>query len=251
MSLHTEPIRPYITLKTLDKNTTFDVKKGSLKKDFLDNTYNAHGYHCQPLTTANLHGWEFILKHDIEVIWDGISNTEPNHVKILKGEYSANGNKVVDTSTANATIAFNLSLFIETDPDHYSILMGPPNHFVQGAKPMTALIRSDWYKTSTLQYCWQITTPNKPVLFKAGDPFLFIMNYPKNLLENTDFVVKKMSQEENNKIDDYHQERNKYYNENPGKFANMYRKGVDGLTNQANQFLNKPFKPNPGDIHHE
>jgi hypothetical protein len=77
------------------------------------------------------------------------------------------------------------------------------------------------------------------------------MNYPKNLLENTDFVVKKMSQEENNKIDDYHQERNKYYNENPGKFANMYRKGVDGLTNQANQFLNKPFKPNPGDIHHE
>jgi hypothetical protein len=31
----------------------------------------------------------------------------------------------------------------------------------------------------------------------------------------------------------------------------MYRKGVDGLTNQANQFLNKPFKPNPGDIHHE
>jgi hypothetical protein len=34
---------------------------------------------------------------------------------------------------------------------------------------MTALIRSDWYKTSTLQYCWQITTPNKPVLFKAGD----------------------------------------------------------------------------------
>lgn len=251
MNLHTEPTHPYITLKTLDKNITFDVRKGNLKKDFLDNTQNAHGYHCQPLTTVGLHGWEFILKDDLEVIWDGISNTEPDHVKILKGRYSKNGNSIVDTATANATIAFNLSLFIETDPDHYVILMGPPNHFVQGAKPMTAIIRSDWYKNSALQYCWQLTTPNKPILFKGGDPFLFIMNYPKNLLENTSFSIKQMSLEEKNKINQYHEERNKYYKENPGKFANMYRKGVDGLTDQANKFLDKPFKPNPGNINYE
>jgi hypothetical protein len=185
------------------------------------------------------------------VVWDGISNTEPHHIKILKGEYSVDGNIIVDTTTENATVAFNLSLFIETDPYHYSILMGPPNHFVQGAKPMTALIRSDWYKTTTLQYCWQITTPNKPVLFKAGDPFLFIMNYPKNLLENTNFVIKQMSQNESTKINKYHNERKKYYEENPGKFANMYKKGVNGLTDEAKQFLDKPFKPNPGDINYE
>lgn len=249
--MHIEPTRPYITLKTLDKNITFDVKKGNLKKDFLDNTQNAHGYHCQPLTTANLHGWEFILKNDVEVLWDGISNTEAHHVKILKGEYYADGKRIVDTSTANATIAFNLNIFIETDNDHYCILMGPPNHFVQGAKPMTALIRSDWYKTSTLQYCWQITTPNKPILFKAGDPFLFIINYPINLLENTNFNIKEMNNEEKSNITKYHAERNEYYQKNPGKFANMYRKGIDSLQNNANKFLNKPFKPNPGDINYE
>lgn len=129
--------------------------------------------------------------------------------------------------------------------------MGPPNHFVQGAKPMTALIRSDWYKTSTLQYCWQITTSNKPVLFKAGDPFLFIINYPINLLENTRFSIKQINNEERNKIDKYHGERNKYYKDNPGKFSNMYRKGIDSLKNDANKFLDKPFKPNPGDINYE
>lgn len=248
--MHTEPTHPYIILKTLDKNIAFDVKKGNLKKDFLDNTQDAHGYHCQPLTTVNQHGWEIILKNDVEVIWDGVSNTEPNHVKFLRGEFY-NNTEVASTSTANATVAFNLNFSIETDKDHYIILMGPPNHFVKGAKPMTALIRSDWYKTSTLQYCWQITTPNKPILFKAGYPILFILNYPINLLENTSFNIKKLTTQEKENIEKYHNERNQYYKDNPGKFSGMYRKGVDSLTKNANKFLNKPFKPNPGDINYE
>lgn len=116
---------------------------------------------------------------------------------------------------------------------------------------MTALIRSDWYKTSTLQYCWQITTPNKPILFKAGDPILFILNYPISLLESTSFNIKQLTGQEKENIEKYHNERNQYYKDNPGKFSGMYRKGIDSLTKNANSFLNKPFKPNPGDINYE
>jgi hypothetical protein len=242
---------PYIILKTLDNNTTYDVRKGSIKRDFLDNTHNAHGYHCQPMTTANLHGWEFVLREDVEVIWDGISNTESHHVKVLRGEYGANGKKIVDTTTANATITFNLDAYIETDNDHYSLLMGPPNHFVQGAKPMSALIRSDWYKTSPLQYCWQITTPNKPVVFHKGTPFLFIINYPKNLIESTNLLISPMTKEDHDNINSYQNERQKYYKENPGKFPNMYRKGVNSLTENSDTFIDKIYKPNPGEVTYE
>jgi hypothetical protein len=203
------------------------------------------------MTTSNLHGWEFVLKQDVEVIWDGISSTESHHVKILRGEYNPEGKKVVDNTTANATIAFNLDAYIETDQDHYCLFMGPPNHFVKGAKPMSALIRSDWYKTSPLQYCWQITTPNKPVLFPKGTPFLFIMNYPKNLLESTNFAIKQMTEDDRLNIDRYQAERQKYYQENPGKFPNMYRKGVDSLTDSANVFIDKIYKPSPGEINNE
>ena len=31
----------------------------------------------------------------------------------------------------------------------------------------------------------------------------------------------------------------------------MYKKGVNGLTDEAKQFLDKPFKPTPGDINYE
>lgn len=242
---------PYIILKTLDNNTTYDVRKGSIKRDFLDNTQNAHGYHCQPMTTANLHGWEFVLREDVEVIWDGISNTESHHVKVLRGEYGSNGKKIVDTTTANATITFNLDAYIQTDEDHYCLLMGPPNHFVQGAKPMSALIRSDWYKTSPLQYCWQITTPNKPVVFSKGTPFLFMLNYPKNLIESTNLLISTMTKEDHDNINSYQNERQKYYQENPGKFPNMYRKGINSLTENSDTFIDKIYKPSPGEVTYE
>ena len=203
------------------------------------------------MTTSNLHGWEFLLKEDIEVVWDGISNTEAHHVKVLKGEYDPNGKKLVDTSTANATITFNLDAYIETDENHYCLLMGPPNYFINGAKPMSALIRSDWYKTSPLQYCWQITTPNKPVLFPKGTPFLFILNYPKNLLESTRFSVSAITQQDRDKMNTYQEERQKYYKENPGKFPNMYRKGVDGMAEDSHKFIDKVFKPSPGEVTYE
>lgn len=203
------------------------------------------------MTTANLHGWEFVLKNDVEVIWDGVSNTEAHHVKILKGEYSEDGKKLVDTSTANATITFNLDAYLETDAEHYCLFMGPPNHFVKGAKPMAALIRSDWYKTVPLQYCWQLTTPGKPVLFSKGTPFLFVFNYPKHLLETTSFSITQLTQEEKNNINTYQDERQKYYKENPGKFPNMYRKGVDSLGDDAIKFIDKVFKPSPGEVTYE
>jgi Family of unknown function (DUF6065) len=251
MNLHTEQTLPYITLKTLEKNTRFDIKPGTLKREFLDNTHNAHGYHCQPLTTANLHGWDFVLKTDVEVIWDGVYSTESDHVKITSGGILEDGTPIANTLTANATISFDLGVTIETDSNHYCFFMGPTNYFIKGAKPMSALIRTDWYKNTSLQFCWQITTPNKPVLFKKGTPILSLINYPKNLIENTVFSVKETSLNEKEAMGKYNNERQEYYKKNPGKFPNLYRKGIDSLTDTANKFLDKPFKPNPSEIKYE
>lgn len=198
------------------------------------------------MTTANLHGWEFLLPQDVEVIWDGISDTSSSHVKILKGRTLPSGAHLVDTGTANATISFNLNAILETDKDHYSLLMGPPNHFVQGAKPMSALIRSDWYQHSSLQFCWQLTTPNKPILFKKDTPFLYLINYPKNLIETTDISVKNVTEEQLYKMRKYGEDREKFYSENPAfKWPNFYKKGVDGSSEDANHFLDGVYRPVP------
>lgn len=244
-------IHPHITLWTYDKNTDYEivVRPGSIKREFLDNTFNSHGYHCQPLTTSHLHGWEFLLPHDVEVVWDGISTSEPHHVKITKGQFFKNGKSFVDTGTANGTISFNIDAMIETDLDHYSLLMGPPNYFINGAKPMSALIRSDWYKNNSLTFCWMMTTPNKPVLFKKGMPFMFLINYPKNLLETTKFIINTMTEEKKEQIRKYNEDKQNFYKENPNfNFANMYRKGLDGINEESSKYLDKVYRPRPGDV---
>ena len=251
--MHTEQTRPYIILKK-EQSTDYEieVRPASIKKEFFDNTLKSHGYHCQPLTTASLHGWEFVLPQDVEVIWDGVSNTESHHVNILRGEKLPSGLRLVDNATANATITFILNAFFETDPDHYLFLMGPANHFIKGAKPMTALIRSDWYHHNSLQYCWVITTPDKPVLFPKGTPFLTVFNYPKNLLESTDFYIKDITEEEKEKIILYNKERQEFYANNKGmSFPMMYKKGVDSLSENSNKYIDKKFKPSPNEVKHE
>lgn len=204
------------------------------------------------MTTAILHGWDFVLKEDLVVIWDGIYSTEAHHVKILSGQNGENHLSVAETATGNGTIGFNLNGFIETDPDHYCLFLGPANHFVQGAKPMSALIRTDWYHHNLLQFCWLMTTPNKEVIFKKGTPIMTLINYPKNLLESTDFYIKEATHEQKQKIELYINDRNKFYSENPGlKFANLYKQGVDNLSEDSNRYIDNIYKPRPTRPIHE
>lgn len=237
---------PYIKIWATGPDDTYPIiKTGSVKREFLDGTWERHGYHCQPLTTSNLHGWDFYLAQDLEVVWDGVSNTEGHHVQILSGNILPNGVSVAETSTANATIAFNLVCYLETDPDHYLLFSGPPNVFVDGAKPMSALIRSDWYNFSSLQFCWQLTTPNKTITFKKDQPFLRIMNYPKNLLESTTVEINRATDEQKARAGKYGAERQEFYAANPGKWPFFYKKGKEGDSEGCPVHIDKQYRPIP------
>lgn len=198
------------------------------------------------MTTVNMHGWEILLPNDVEVVWDGIKDTTPDHVKVLSGKFSEAGYPVVETGTANGTINFNLHAVFETDPDHYLLMSGPPNYFIDGAKPMSGLFRTDFYHYNPLQFSWMMTTPNKPVVFPKGMPFAFFFNYPKNLLEETDISIRNMTDEEHDRVNHYNMERQKFYQENEGlSWSHFYRDGVDGRHEGHNKYLDKTFKPNP------
>ena len=198
------------------------------------------------MTTINQHGWEFLLPHDVVVVWDGQLSSANHHVKIIEGKEDKNGLTIVDTGTGNGTVTFNLNATIETDKDHYSILMGSPNYFVEGAKPMNALVRTDWYSHNPLQFCWKMTEPNKEVVFKKDTPFMFLMPYPKNLINETNFYIKTMDQNIKDRVKDYTDERRKFYATcKPFEWGNMYKNGRDRLDETSNKYLDKVFRPTP------
>lgn len=185
------------------------------------------------MSSANRHGWEILMPHDVEIIWDGISDSSSEHVKILKGESFTSGQRFAHTGTGNSTITFCLNALLETDDNHYSLLSGSPNYFLDGVKPMNGLIRSDWYHFNPIEFSWKVTTPNKKIVFEKDQPFLFLTNYPKNLINKTDFIVTKATSEEVERMSQYGKDRQKFY-EDHKKWTHWYRDGIEG--NSGNSF---------------
>jgi hypothetical protein len=204
---------------------------------------------CQPVSTAGLNGWEFVLQRDIKFIWDGISDSSREHVTILEGGANEDGSVFVDTGTANATISFQVNAVIETDPDHYVWLMGAPNYFIDGVQPMNALLQSNWYHYNTIQFCWKITRANEEITIPAGTPFMFMMNYPKNLLESTEFNIHDMDEAGLKRVFSYGDKRDEFYaTHEPWKWHQMYKHGIE--TDDI-KHLDKPFRPCPAAINKE
>jgi hypothetical protein len=242
--LGTEKTLPHITLIKIDPLVDqYEVRPGKNKRDFLDQTRDSHGYVCQPMSTIGFHGWEFILPCDVKFIWDGIADEDGSHVKILEGEF-INGCKLVDTGTANGTLTFNIGYLIKTDPDHNILMSGAPNTFIDGVTPMDAILQTDWYHWNVSQFCWKINKANEVITIPKGTPFLFIRNYPKDLLETTEFIIKDGTAEEFQDLDKYNTLRDSY-RQDPSmawKWHQLYKRGLDG---DKNSHLDKPYKPKP------
>jgi hypothetical protein len=249
MNLHTEQTHPYITIWTTGKSTEYyEVRAGKVKRDYLDNTHKGHGYNCQPMTTINQHGWEILLPQDVVFEWDGGTTSSSSHIKILEGQYLPNGQQLVDNSTGNGTITFNINAVIETHSDYYCLLSGSPNNFVYGAIAMNALVRTDWYHYNPLQFCWKATVANEPIIFKKGTPFVFLMPYPKNLINETQVYIKNINDELKERIGKYSQQRASFYNSNNSfEWTNMYRKGIESLdeSNILNMHTDRPQLQKP------
>lgn len=240
----TEKTHPHITLVKIDPLVDqYEVRSGKNKRDFLDETRDKHGYVCQPMSTIGFHGWEFITPCDVKFIWDGINDEDGSHVKILEGEF-INGCKFVDTGTANGTITFNIGYLLKTDPDHHILMSGAPNTFIDGVTPMDALLQTDWYHWNIPQFCWKIHKANEVITIPKGTPFLFIRNYPKDLLERTDVVIRNATQEEYESMDKYNQLRDSYRSDQAmdWKWHQLYKRGMD--YNEVSH-LDKPYKPSP------
>lgn len=180
------------------------------------------------MTNANVSGWDFVLPQDVTVIWDGINDSSPEHIKIIDGQYF-NGIELVRTTTSNGMLTFNLGVTIETDKNHYSILKGSPNYFFNDASPVEVIIRSDYYNFLENFICWKIITPNKPITFKKGMPIAFLLNYPVELLQETSINFESINdnQEKLDQVSEYLKlKEHAGANLNDWEWTHSYKKGL-------------------------
>ena len=196
-----------------------------VKRDWMEDTWQAHAYKCFPVTLTNQLGWGISFPEDITFIWDGISDSSPDHVKILQGE------KYVYAGRANATISFNTGIRFITEQDITLLQMPVPNFFIDGAQAFTTLISTSFFQ-GELPVAWKITKPNVEITIKANTPVISILPINLENLQNSEIIfqnLKTMPQ----KIKNSEEYGNIVYEINKsGKWTNFYRDAVDHKNNK-------------------
>lgn len=146
-------------------------------REWMDNSAEKHAYMCFPVTLTNKLGWGISFPEDIVFIWDGIDDTTPDHVKILKGEEFASAKR------CNATISFETGLIFKTDPETTILTMPVPNQFIPGTQCFTTLISTSFYMPE-LPIAWKITEANKEITIPAGTPVAAVLPISLTELES-------------------------------------------------------------------
>jgi hypothetical protein len=191
---------------TVYKNsaTPSKIEQTKVKREWMDETVNAHAYKCFPVSLANTIGWSISFDHDIEFIWDGISDTTPDHVTILK-----DAGKVCTTQRANATVSFYSGFFFESD----------------GATPFTTIISTSVLKEA-IPIAWKITRPNAVIKIPAGMPVATFIPISLKQYQDIDLEIKDKVFVDDQKMK---AERLKVWEEisKRGEFTNFYRDAVE------------------------
>jgi len=192
----------------------------SIKREWMDETYDAHAYKCFPVTLTNGLGWGISFPEDITFIWDGVSDTSPDHVRILSGD------EYVSSGRANATISFNTGLMFRTDENTSILQMPVPNQFIDGVQPFSTLISTSFYK-GELPCAWRITRPNVEITIKAGTPVISILPISLGNINNSEMVIKSMRDLPTDYFNNPDYSNVVYELNRQGKWSNFYRDAVD------------------------
>jgi hypothetical protein len=206
-----------------------------VKRDWMDETFDAHAYKCFPITLTNSLGWGLSFPEDISFIWDGISDSSPNHVKILSGE------KYCYTERGNATISFRTGLILKTNEDVTLLQMPAPNMFIEGIQSFTALISTSFFN-SEFPCALRITKPNSIITIKADQPIISIIPLNLKSINNSEIKFKNISKMPKQKFNNNEYSKSVQEITSSGAWTNFYRNATDHKGNKIGEHELKSLK---------
>lgn len=201
----------------------------------MDETWEAHAYHCFPVSLSNQLGWGISFPEDITFIWDGISDSTSEHVKVISGE------KYVSPERGNATISFNTGIMFTSDENTTLLSMPVPNFFRRGVSPFTTLISTSFF-AGDLPAAWRVTEPNVEITIKANTPVIAVL--PINLAELQNSIIEfdDLSNVPPTKFNVADYGNIVYEINRTGKWTDFYRNALDHLGNTIGKHQVKTIK---------
>ena len=205
-------------------NNHANIEQLSIRRDWMDKTFDKHAYNCFPMTLTNGLGWGISFPKDIVFKWDGINSSDRGHVELIEGhEYAY-------VERENSSISFKTGLMFVTDENTSMLVMSIPNMFIEGIEMFTTLISTSFFR-GPIPCAAKATIPNKNIVLKANTPIMSVVPISLSYLQNS-----KINLYNSNKIPDEYKTSLEAGNEysksieeinKQGKWSNFYREATD------------------------
>ena len=213
------------------------IEQTQVQRDWMDLTDGKHAYKCFPVSFSNSIGWSISFLDDIEFIWDGISDTSSDHVKVLRS-----GPNICDTRRGNATISFNSELTFETDKNTSILSIVPPNYFIDGAIPFTSIISTSFYP-HPYPIAWRAIKSNESIVIPSGTPVATLIPVSLGKMSEIELDIYDKPYDPNENINNEEKlSVLKKLAESGNPFSNFYRDAVDYLGNSLGKHEVKSLK---------
>lgn len=211
-----------------------NISQLSVKRDWMDDTVDAHAYKCFPVTLTNSLGWGISYPEDISFVWDGISDTSSHHVRVLSGH------KYCNLGRANGTISFKTGLVFRTNENTTLLQMPVPNLFTDEYQSFTTLISTSFFQ-GELPCALRILKPNQIITIKANTPISSIIPISLSEIQGSSISY---SGQEILKPSEYGEKHLEIVKEKTSKglWTNFYRDAVDPRGNKLGNHEVKSIK---------
>jgi hypothetical protein len=201
-----------------------NISQLSVKRDWMDETWESHAYKCFPVSLTNQLGWGISFPEDITFIWDGISDSSSDHVKILSGL------KYAHSGRGNATVSFNTGISFKTDENISLLTMPVPNYLRDGIQPFTTLMSTSFFN-GELPCALRVTRPNVEITIKANTPIFSILPINLEEIQDSEIIFEDSNLLPELSFDPKAYGEEVYKINMSGKWTNFYRDAVDHLGN--------------------
>lgn len=214
---------------------SFIIEPLSVKRDWMDNTPDKHAYHCFPVTTANTVGWTLAAPEDISFIWNGVTDTSSDTVKIISGE------KYCYTGRGQGSVSFLTGLILRSEKNISVLSITPQNYFYEDFEVMSSLISTSFLNVD-FPLAIKCKIPNKEIIIKAGTPIATILPISLTSLKEESIEIKQFNPEP-----DYYAKQKSYGEASQvlnqsGQWTNWYRDAVDENGNSIGEHEVKALK---------
>ena len=198
--------------------------------------FNDHAYFCLPLTMGNQHGFIVKAAYDFAVFWNGGQDLKDTTVKI---EAKEKFNQLISSHFGMGTFTIQNPWMIRTPKGINTLVMNPPNFYIDGIIHMTACVETDNLRRD-FTFNLKITRPNHWIFIKKGTPIGYMLPYPRYFLDN--FQHKINENGISKQIIENERKTSQFFGEERAKIDANYRGGVGGRYMRGEDIYGNKFE---------